>query len=301
MPEVELTPGTVEYQDTGGDGPVLVLLHGLFMDGTVWRKVVAELRGEYRCILPTLPLGAHRRPMKPDADLSMPGLARLIGEFLERLDLRDVTLVFNDWNGAPAMAEQGLLDRVARLGLVACEAFDNYPPGVPGRIVDVVSRVPRGLGLAGALWLFASVPAVRRAPGGFGWLSKRPVPREVADGWFHSGSRGAQAGLIRRDLLKYTRSVPSHRELLSWTGRLADFPGRVLVVWAEEDRMMPHEHGPRLAALCKDARLVWVSDSYTLVPEDRPDALVTALREFVPRPGAGESAADERAAAPETD
>jgi pimeloyl-ACP methyl ester carboxylesterase len=46
-----------------------VFLHGLTMDGSVWRHVVAGLRGDYRCVLPTLPLGGHRRPMHAGADL----------------------------------------------------------------------------------------------------------------------------------------------------------------------------------------------------------------------------------------
>ena len=45
MNTVEVSAGTVEYDDTGGDGPVLVLLHGLAMDGRVWAPVVAELDG----------------------------------------------------------------------------------------------------------------------------------------------------------------------------------------------------------------------------------------------------------------
>lgn len=65
MPEVELAAGTVEYEDTGGDGPVLVLLHGLTMDGSLWRKVVPGLAPDYRRVVPTLPLGGHRRPMRP--------------------------------------------------------------------------------------------------------------------------------------------------------------------------------------------------------------------------------------------
>jgi pimeloyl-ACP methyl ester carboxylesterase len=81
MPEIELSAGPVEYQDTGGAGPVLVFLHGLTMDGSLWRNVVADLRRDYRCVLPTLPLGGHRQPMRPDADLSLPGIARLVGEF----------------------------------------------------------------------------------------------------------------------------------------------------------------------------------------------------------------------------
>ena len=94
MPEIELSAGTVTYEDTGGDGPVVVLLHGLLHDASVWRHVVAELRTDHRLVAPTLPYGAHRRPMRrpPTPDL----VNELIAEFLERLDLRDVTLVESD-------------------------------------------------------------------------------------------------------------------------------------------------------------------------------------------------------------
>ena len=59
MPEIELSVGTIGYEDTGGSGPVIVLLHGLLMDGTQWRKVVSELSPDFRCVLPTLPMGAR--------------------------------------------------------------------------------------------------------------------------------------------------------------------------------------------------------------------------------------------------
>src|SRR5205823_4052547 len=92
MAEVELSAGTIEYDDTGGDGPVVVMLHGLLMGGSIWRNVVRELQADHRCVVPTLPLGAHRRPMHPDADLSLAGHARIVAELLDRLDLRGVTL-----------------------------------------------------------------------------------------------------------------------------------------------------------------------------------------------------------------
>lgn len=69
MPTVDLPAGPVEYVDTGGDGPVVVLTHGFPMDHRQWRKVLPHLE-DMRCILPTLPLGAHRAPMRPGADLS---------------------------------------------------------------------------------------------------------------------------------------------------------------------------------------------------------------------------------------
>ncbi|AIJ21693.1 hydrolase, alpha/beta hydrolase fold family [Amycolatopsis methanolica 239] len=65
---------------------------------------------------------SHRKPMKPDADLSLRGHVRLLAEFLEALDLRDVTLVLNDWGGGQFLISERLAGRVGRLALVACEA-----------------------------------------------------------------------------------------------------------------------------------------------------------------------------------
>jgi pimeloyl-ACP methyl ester carboxylesterase len=219
MPEVELAAGTIEYQDTGGDGPVLVFLHGLTMDGSLWRKVAPGLVADYRCVLPTLPPVGHRRPMRPGADLSLRGMGLLVGEFIERL-----------------------------------------------------AAMLRLLGLR----------AVRRAPGSWGWMSKRPVADEVMDAWFHPATTRPPA--VRRDLTRYVTSVPSRPVLLEWAGRSATFGRPMLVVWAAEDRMMPRRHGRRLAGLFPDARLIEIDDSYTLIPEDQPEQLIRAIRDFVPAP-----------------
>ena len=109
MATVEVSAGPIEYTDTGGEGPVLVLLHGLAMDGRLWDGVVASFGDEWRFVMPTLPFGAHRVPMHPNADLSLRGAGRIVAELLERLDLRDVTLCFNDWGGAQVMIADGLL------------------------------------------------------------------------------------------------------------------------------------------------------------------------------------------------
>ncbi|MHA6630740.1 alpha/beta fold hydrolase [Pseudonocardia sichuanensis] len=275
MAEIELSAGTIEYTDTGGDGPVLVFLHGVAVAPSVWRHVVAELRGEYRCVLPHLPLGSHRRPMRPGADLSLRGIAMLIGEFLERLDLREVTLVQNDWGGAQVLVAHGGAERVSRMVLTPCEAFDNYPPGLPGRLLTLTARVPGGLA---ALAQLLRLRASRRAPGGWGWMSKRPVPDEIMDGWFRPLRE--QAG-VRRDLAAYGLGLPSREVLLEWAERNRAFAGPVLVAWAAEDRVMPVAHGQRLAALYPQGRLVTISDSYTLVPEDQPAALTSAMRGFL--------------------
>jgi pimeloyl-ACP methyl ester carboxylesterase len=273
MPVIELSSGPIDYQDTGGGGPVVVFGHGLPMNETQWRKVVPLLDG-YRCILPTLPLGGHRRPMNPDADLSHRGVARLLGEFIERLGLAEVTLVLNDWGGGQflVLEEQGR--SIARLVLVACEAFDNFPPG-PAKALAAVCRVPGGVWL---LTRLMRVPSFRNNRNGYGGMSLRGIPDEIMDDWFAPATRSSA---IRRDFAKFATSAPRRETLLAWSERLRDFDRPVLVVWATEDRLMPREHGPRLAELYPKGRLIEIADSSTLVPEDQPEQLAEVLTDFL--------------------
>jgi pimeloyl-ACP methyl ester carboxylesterase len=274
VPQVELSAGVLDYEDTG-EGPVIVLIHGVMMDGSLWREVVPRLAENFRCVVPTLPLGGHHRPMRPDADLTLPGQAALVGEFLDRLDLRDVTLVTNDWGGPLLFLAGGEADRVARAVVTSCEAFDNFPPGLPGKLLVASARMPGGLLVA---FRMLRIRPLRRLPFLWGCMSKRPVPDEVMDAWFEPVIRQAA---VRRDFRKYTRGVPAKAELLAWAGRLRSFDRPVLVAWAAEDRVMPREHGARLAGLFPDARLVEIPDSYTLIPEDQPAMLAARIREFV--------------------
>ena len=144
MAEIELTAGTISYEDRPGPGPVVVLLHGLLMNRSVWGRVVADLPSDFRCIRPTMPMGAHRQPMNADADLSLGGQVRLLVELLERLEVERVTLVFNDWCGAQLLVAEGWDERVGGLVFASCETADNYPPGLPGRLAAMAAHVPGG-------------------------------------------------------------------------------------------------------------------------------------------------------------
>ncbi|HSS08305.1 MAG TPA: alpha/beta hydrolase [Acidimicrobiales bacterium] len=274
---VELSAGTIEYEDTGGKGSAIVLLHGLAMNNSLWRHVIDDLRSDYRCIAPTFPLGGHRRPMRPDADLSMTGQVHLIAEFLERLGLDDVTLVGNDWGGAlllVSQASEGQAERVGRLVLSSCEAFDNYPPGLPGRTVALAGKLPGGLN---ALVQPMRLRPLRRLPNAFGRMSKRPIPNEITDGWLRPAMTQRA---IRRDIRKYVRSLRKD-EFVRAAPKLADFDRPVLIMWAAEDRVMPIEHGRRLAELFPRSQYVEIADSYTLIPEDQPAEFAAHLRAFV--------------------
>jgi pimeloyl-ACP methyl ester carboxylesterase len=276
MPEVECSSGTIDYEDSGGDGPVVVLVHGLIMDGSLWREVIAELGADFRCIAPTLPLGGHRHPMHPDADLSMRGVASLLGELLERLDLRDVTLAMNDWGGPQLLVGGAQDERIARIALCSCEAFDNVPPKGVARLLPYIARIPGGIG---ASLLPFRVDRLRRLPMTYGPLSKRPVPRETMDRWFGPALESKE---VRRDLRKYvTSAAEGRRSLLAAADALRAFDRPALVAWASEDLLMPREHGPRLAELLPQGKLVEIPDSRTLIPIDQPSVLATHLRELL--------------------
>jgi len=273
MQEIALPAGIIEYEDTGGSGPVVVLLHGLVMDGSLWRHVVGELRSDHRCVVPTLPLGSHRQPMRADADLSPHGIARLQAEFLEALDLHDVTLVGNDL-GTFQITAGWYPERIARLVLTSCEAFENFPPGLPGRAAEVGIKMP------GGAFLMAQVlrlRALRRLPFTFGWMTKRPIPNEILDAWFRPLQ--TQPG-VRRDLTKYVQTLDKG-DMLVAAERLRSFDRPALVIWAKEDRIMPPSHGRRLAELLPHGRLIEIADSYTLIPEDQPGELARAIRQFI--------------------
>ncbi|MFM9590159.1 alpha/beta fold hydrolase [Streptomyces scabiei] len=278
MPHIELSAGTIDYQDTGGEGPVLVFAHGLPMNEKQWRKVVPLMDG-YRCVLPTLPLGGHRRPMRPGADLSHRGVARLLGEFMERLGLDDVTLVLNDWGGGQFLVTEEQGHRVGRLVLVACEAFDNFPPG-PAKAVAKVCGIPGGVRL---LTRLMRIPAFRDNRNGYGGMSVRGIPPEIMADWFGPATRSRA---VRRDFAKFATSAPGREVLLEWSERLRRYDRPVLVVWATEDRLMPREHGPRLAELYPQGRLVEITDSSTLVPEDQPERLARVMTDFLTEEGA---------------
>jgi pimeloyl-ACP methyl ester carboxylesterase len=271
---IELSAGTVEYEDTGGAGPVVVLLHGLLMDSSLWERVMAELAVDHRCVAPTLPLGAHRHGMRADADLSLRGIARLVSELLERLDLDDVTVVGNDTGGA--LVQVLMCDDAARVGrvvLASCDAFDNFPPGLTGRTLVQTGKLPPAL--FGLFVQQLRLRPVRRLPLAFGWLTRRGDDAVVR--WLKPV---LEQGEIRRDAVRVLRSIAAERDMLLRAAEcLPGFDRPALVVWASEDRVMPPEHGRRLAALLPQGRLVEVPDSYTLIPLDQPAQLAQAIRE----------------------
>jgi pimeloyl-ACP methyl ester carboxylesterase len=275
MHQIELSAGTIDYVDTG-NGPTVVLLHGLLMDASLWDDVIADLSIDCRCVAPTLPLGAHRQAMRADADLSLRGTTGLVAELLDRLALRDVTIVGNDTGGAlvQLLACDGGA-RIKRIVLASCDAFDNFPPGVTGKTLFLTGKLSPSM--FGLFMQQMRLRPLRRLPIAFGWLTKRGDAATAR--WMQPVLHQRD---IRRDTVRMLRALAADKHILLDTAtRLATCDQPALVVWASEDRVMPVDHGRRLAELLSHARLVELPDSYTLIPLDQPAPLAQLIRDFV--------------------
>lgn len=274
VPAVEVTAGPIEYGDSGGEGRPIVFIGGLPHDGRLWDEVIAELSPQFRCLTPVLPLGAHRQPMRPGADLSLSGMSRIVTDFLARLDLEDAVVCFNDWGGAQTLVANGETGRVGALVLVSCETEDNYPPGLAGKIAALSGWMPGGFAVMRA---GLSSPTLRRLPLTYGQMSKKGIPDELMREWLEPLKRPE----IRRDLRRYVRDVRHGRQQMrAATPTLRSFQRPVLVVWDEEGKMMPNAEGRRLAAAFPNSKYVELPDCYTLIPIDQPHALAREIREF---------------------
>jgi pimeloyl-ACP methyl ester carboxylesterase len=275
-PTIELPQGPIRYSDSGSGEP-LVFVHGFLVDSSLWGDVVPLLQPDFRCIAPDLPLGSHRTPMRPDAHLSAPGVATVIADFIEALELERVTLIGNDSGGALSqLLVTSRPERIGRLVLTNCDAYENFPP-LAFRYLSVAARVPGALtGLVQSMRL----PLMRRTPLAFGWLTKRRLPSELLGRWVEPSIRQPE---IRRDARKFLRGT-SPRQTLDAAEKLRDFDRPTLLAWGEDDRFFGIEYGERLAQDIPHARLERIADSRTFVSLDQPRRLADLIASFVREP-----------------
>lgn len=276
MKSVDLTAGTVEYREEGDpDGPPVVLLHGLLMNDSQWDMVIPLLPSGFRYLLPVLPLGGHRVPMRPEADLTMPGMVGVVADFLDALDLMDVCLVVTDWGGPLFLTDIGRDKRINRMVICPCEAFGNFPPGFPGKMTWVASRTTGTLALA---MKQMRIPWLRDRFFMWGMMAKKSIPQATMDAWTEPGLADRA---IRSDLLKYSRTRFDRRDLVRATNRLAFFEGEVLVLWSR-NAVMPDDHAHRLAELTR-SQLRFIDDASVLIMLDQPEQTAREISAFLTR------------------
>ncbi|HEY1238724.1 MAG TPA: alpha/beta hydrolase [Solirubrobacterales bacterium] len=276
MSEAKLSQGTINYRESG-EGPPLVFVHGLLVDGRLWRKVTPLLEDRFRCIVPDLPLGSHTQPMPAEADLSPPALARLIADFLEALDLEDVVLVANDTGGAISqITAANHPERIGRLVLTNCDAFENFlPPAF--RPMQWAAKVPAVLHASMQPMRLAPM---RRLPNAYGGLIKKDFSGAPTREWVEPflADRG-----VRRDTAKVLRGIDPHYTIEA-AEKLRNFDRPAMLAWATEDRFFKISFAEKLADTIRGATLEPIEDSYTFVSEDQPERLAELIARFAREP-----------------
>jgi pimeloyl-ACP methyl ester carboxylesterase len=273
MNGVDLSQGTISYREAGSGQPI-VFVHGLLVNGRLWERVVPKLSESFRCIVPDWPLGSHRMPMNPDADLSPMGIAATVAAFLDELGLEQVTLVGNDSGGAISqIVATRHPERVGRLILTNCDAYDDFPPKLFSYL-GLVAKIPGGVTATAQSLRFKPL---RRSPIAFGVLTESRLDDDMLDDWVRPGLESAE---VRRDTRKFLRAM-SPKYTRQAAKDLESFAAPTLFAWAPEDRWFKVEHADRLAASMPDARVVRIPGSKTFVALDQPEALADAIGSFM--------------------
>jgi pimeloyl-ACP methyl ester carboxylesterase len=272
MATVDLPHGTLHYHQAGS-GPPLVFLHGYLQGANLWDPVVQLLEGEFRCITPELPFGAHPTPLRPAADLSTAGVGRLVADFLQALDLHQVILVGNDSGGAIAQVVAARHpQRLGGLVLATCDAFDNHPPRLFRPLITAART-----GALTPLLASLKLRPVRSLPSAYGWLSHRRPPHRLIDRWLanYFADRG-----VRRDTRRLLAALGDDAFMGQVAAELAGFGKPALLAWATDDRFFPLAHARRLAGILPDAHLELIHASRTWVMRDQPRWTAQLIGQF---------------------
>jgi pimeloyl-ACP methyl ester carboxylesterase len=259
---------------------VLVFVHGILANGTLWRDVVAQLSGKFRCVVLDLQLGGHSVPMLPEADMSPSGVACMVAELMETLDLRDVTLVGNDTGGAICrIVISNHPERVGRLVLTNCDAYEAFFPPLL-RPIQYAAR------LFGTRFVDLLAWALRAR------FTQRVLFTSVAIRHIDEATLDSYAGRlmqnpgVRHDLARFLRQVSS-RYTLEAAQSFLGFDRPVLIAWGDKDPFFSPRLALRLQHDFPDAWLEAVGGSRAFVPEDGPGQLARLIEEFL-----GESTSD---------
>ncbi|WP_157909348.1 alpha/beta fold hydrolase [Acinetobacter piscicola] len=269
---IQLPCGAINLRENGKGYPV-IFLHGIVTNSLVWRHVVAGLGSEVRCIVPDLPLGSHKSAL-PNTDLSIPGIAQIVVDLLDSLNIEHAVIVGNGYGGDIAQVIAAKYpERISGLVLIATNAFDSDP-----WTVKLLGKVAALLSHAKILQTFAlKSKIVQRLPIAYGGVTKRAIPQEIMVDYL---SPLQCDPLVYKDLLRFFEELsPSY--LAEYSPMLAEYKKPSLLIWPREEKFFPAEGAVRLAKTLPHCSLEIVDDAYAWVPEDNPNALVRLLTEFL--------------------
>jgi hypothetical protein len=218
--------------------------------------------------------------MLDGAELTIEGIAAMVGELIDALALKDAVLVGNDTGGAIAqLVATTTPDRLGALVLTSCDAFEHFPPPI---LKPFIAAAKAGPAYDAALQPLRTKFGRNR---GYGALAHADIDDLVA-AWVKPALTNRR---VRKDLRRLTASL-NRETTVRAAALLPSFTKPALVAWSADDVFFPREDGERLAAALPNARLEVIENARTFSMIDQPDRLADLIADFA-QVGANERAA----------
>lgn len=258
-----------------GDGPPLLLLHGIGSNRQTWRPVLQALGRRFTVVAPDL-LG-HGDSAKPRADYSLGGFANGMRDLLGVLGMERATVVGHSFGGGVAMqfayqfperTERVVLEASGGLGREVTPVLRALTLPGSGRVLAALDTVPRRLPIK-------VVNALAH------WLPAGPLTSDLAEvGTILEGLHGYAARTAFLHVLSH---------VIDWRGQLVTMRDRaylaegmpVLVVWGEGDTVLPVAHASAAVEAMPAARLLTMPGVGHFPHAERPAEFSAAVIDFV--------------------
>ncbi len=269
---VQTASGRISYTEQG-TGPVALFVHGVLLNGHLWRHQLEGLSDIRRCI--AIDLLAHGdTEIAPDQDVSVTANAKMLREFLDALNIDQVDLVGNDSGGGIAQIFAALYPECVRsLTLTDCDTHDNWPPEA---FKPFLAMAAAG-GLRGTLEAMLSDKNIYRSPQALGPAYEHPerVSDDSIETYLRPLIRTAQR---TRDLQRFLAAF-DNQHTLAIEARLKTLKAPTLIVWGTGDVYFDLKWSRWLADnIPGTQRRVELKDARIFFPEERPTDFNKELR-----------------------
>jgi uncharacterized protein (TIGR00369 family) len=258
--------GDIAYLRTG-QGPPLVLLHGIPSSSYLWRDVIDPLSATFEVLAPDL-LGYGDSDKRMDVDLSIAAQARYVVAFMETIGVHQAAVAGHDIGGG--VAQLMAVDepqRVARLILIDSIVDNNWPIPDIARLkepawdqimvnIDLRSGLRKGLEA--------------------GMVTEGRVTDELVDEW----TRPFQDLGGRRAYLRAARAL-NNRDLTTRSKHIDEVETPTLILWGANDKFLEPRWAETLHHKLRDSTVEIIDPGGHFLPIDRPEAVVEAITRFL--------------------
>jgi pimeloyl-ACP methyl ester carboxylesterase len=260
---------------TAGTGPVIMFTHGLLVDGRIWDRVATDVAaGGFTVVLPDLPLGAHSVAVADRAKLTTSAVAACLFDIADELGIEQFALLGFDTGGAVAqMAAAARPERITRLALMSCDAFEHFPPPMIKPFQWAAKWSPAMTLVLKTL----SDARFQHFPLTLALVAKHKIEPSLVKAWAEPPSSNPE---VRADLVTFINQM-SGADTLAAAEKLRHFHGPSMVMWSRQDRIFPQRDAHRLAELLPRCELRWIDDAYTFASLDNPNRVTELVLEFL--------------------